>query len=232
RRSRSAMYGPCRAAVTTPWRASVVTTSTSRATSPGWIPPRSMLTSIGPAGTSPSTAVVCASAMDLPPVPVHAGFGTPLRTVQQYDGTVSGSGGRRVRIERLNPDEVTHFRVRELGRAVTTARVLGRAVVSAARPGTAPRPVRAARAVRDAFEELGPTYVKLAQLVASSPGLFPDVLADELRSCLDRVPPVPYPDVVEVIESDLGAHHDELFASFDVTPIASASIAQVHAATL
>jgi len=137
-----------------------------------------------------------------------------------------------VRIERLVPEDIDHVRPRELGRAATTARVLSRAAVSAVKPGTAPRSLRASRAVRDAFEELGPTYVKLAQLVASSPGLFPDVLADELRSCLDSVPPVPYADVVEVIESDLGAHHDELFATFDVTPLASASIAQVHAATL
>jgi ubiquinone biosynthesis protein len=142
------------------------------------------------------------------------------------------SSEERVSIDRLLPEEIVHVRPRELGRAATTARVLSRAVVSAARPGSAPRSLRAPRAVRDAFEELGPTYVKLAQLVASSPGLFPDALADELRSCLDRVPPVPYTDVVEVIESDLGAHHDELFATFDVTPLASASIAQVHAATL
>lgn len=134
--------------------------------------------------------------------------------------------------DRLEPDDISHVRVRELGRAATTARVLSRAAISAVKPGSASRSLRASRALRDAFEELGPTYVKLAQLVASSPGLFPDVLADELRSCLDRVPPVPYTDVVEVIDSDLGAHHDELFATFDVTPLASASIAQVHAATL
>ena len=137
-----------------------------------------------------------------------------------------------MRIERLVPEDINHFRPRVLRRAATTAKVLGRAAASTARPGTEPRSVRGSRAVRDAFEELGPTYVKLAQLVASSPGLFPDVLADELRSCLDRVPPVPYPAVVEVIESDLGAHHDELFATFDLAPLASASIAQVHAATL
>ena len=137
-----------------------------------------------------------------------------------------------MRIERLVPSEITHLRLRELGRAVTTARLLGRAGVRTLRPGSRPRSERGALALRHSFEELGPTYVKLAQLVASSPGLFPDVLADELRACLDSVPPVPYPEIVEVIDSELGAHHDELFASFDRQPMASASIAQVHAATL
>ncbi len=137
-----------------------------------------------------------------------------------------------MRIEKLVPAEITHLRPQELGRAAKTARLLSRAALRTARTGPAPRSARGALALRESFEELGPTYVKLAQLVASSPGLFPDVLADELRTCLDRVPPVAYDDIVETIESDLGAHHDELFASFERTPIASASIAQVHGARL
>jgi predicted unusual protein kinase regulating ubiquinone biosynthesis (AarF/ABC1/UbiB family) len=94
------------------------------------------------------------------------------------------------------------------------------------------RAALAAREARDAFAELGPTYVKLAQLIASSPGLFPEVLSEELRTLLDRVPPISYDDVRDVIRAELGDEPSKIFARFDPDPLASASIAQVHTAEL
>jgi predicted unusual protein kinase regulating ubiquinone biosynthesis (AarF/ABC1/UbiB family) len=117
-------------------------------------------------------------------------------------------------------------------RAGRTGVVLAKHAALAAVAASGSRGAVGARELREAFEELGPTYVKLAQLVASSPGLFPDVLADEFRACLDAVAPVSADDVRELLTEELGAPVDQLFARFDDVPLASASIAQVHAATL
>src|SRR5687768_13738850 len=86
--------------------------------------------------------------------------------------------------------------------------------------------------LREAFESLGPTYVKLAQLVASSEGMFPDAYCLEFQKCLDRVPPFGSEDVNKILREDLERDPSEVFASFEFKAIASASIAQVHAATL
>jgi aarF domain-containing kinase len=86
--------------------------------------------------------------------------------------------------------------------------------------------------VRSAFEDLGPTYVKLGQLVASSQGMFPEPYCQEFRKCLDRVRPFSYEEVERTLRAELGRDPDEIFASIERAPLASASIAQVHAARL
>ena len=88
------------------------------------------------------------------------------------------------------------------------------------------------RRLRPAFERLGPTYIKLGQIISSGEGIFPEELVDEFRLLRDRVPPEPFSAVRTTLEEDLGRPLGEVFVSFDRTPIASASIAQVHAATL
>jgi len=129
--------------------------------------------------------------------------------------------------------EVPKSRSAAAGRAVATGAVLARhAARFARRAHREDRGVAGANELRRAFEELGPTYVKLAQLIASSPGLFPEVLAEEFRACLDEVPPVSFDDIVGVVTADLGGHPDLLFRSFERKPLASASIAQVHSAEL
>jgi aarF domain-containing kinase len=86
--------------------------------------------------------------------------------------------------------------------------------------------------IRRAFEELGPTYIKLGQLVASSQGLFPERYCLEFRKCLDRVPPFEFAEVERTLREDLEKDASETFETIEVTQLASASIAQVHAAKL
>ncbi|MBV8160953.1 MAG: AarF/ABC1/UbiB kinase family protein, partial [Acidimicrobiia bacterium] len=83
-----------------------------------------------------------------------------------------------------------------------------------------------------AFELLGPTFVKLGQLIASSPGLFPRPLADACLRFLDEVPPFPSETARRIVSEDLGRPVSQIFRSFDDTPLSAASIAQVHACVL
>jgi ubiquinone biosynthesis protein len=93
---------------------------------------------------------------------------------------------------------------------------------------TSPRAIR----LRMALEELGPIFVKFGQVLSTRPDLMPPDIVSELSLLQDRVPPFPSEQAIAQITRSLGAHPDELFATFEHTPVASASIAQVHFATL
>ncbi len=86
--------------------------------------------------------------------------------------------------------------------------------------------------VRMALTELGPTFIKLGQVLSLRPDLVGSALATELQLLQTQVPPDPYESVQLIIQTELGMKVEEAFAFFDPEPMASASIGQVHKATL
>ena len=91
-----------------------------------------------------------------------------------------------------------------------------------------PRGVR----LRLALEDLGPIFIKFGQVLSTRSDLIPPDIAVELARLQDRVPPFDSDIAIAQIHKSLGAHPDQLFATFERIPVASASIAQVHFATL
>lgn len=86
--------------------------------------------------------------------------------------------------------------------------------------------------LRQLFERLGATYIKLGQFIASSPTIFPPDYVLEFQKCLDQTTPVPFDFIRRTVEAELGMTLEDVFESVDPVPLASASVAQVHAAVL
>lgn len=90
-----------------------------------------------------------------------------------------------------------------------------------------------AKLMRETFESLGSTYIKLGQFIASTPSLFPREYVEEFQGCLDQTPTLPFGYIQGVLASEFeGRDLSQIFSYIDETPLASASIAQVHAAKL
>jgi ubiquinone biosynthesis protein len=88
------------------------------------------------------------------------------------------------------------------------------------------------RRIRLVLEELGPSFVKLGQLMSTRADIFPAEYIEELRKLQDRVPPIPFPEIQKVIEEELKRPIEEIFSELDTVAFAAASVAQVHHATL
>lgn len=127
-----------------------------------------------------------------------------------------------------------------VGRAATIARVLAKYGVADALTGSHRRgddsdalgSADVAVRLRLAFEELGPTFCKLGQVLSTRPDLLPPEVVAELATLLDHVPALSEADVVQVMEQELGVPWEDVFESIDPEPLAAGTIAQVHRARL
>jgi ubiquinone biosynthesis protein len=147
-----------------------------------------------------------------------------------------GVGVLRARARTAAPQLTRRRRFPPSVRVLRVGALLGVAVagwyVSERRRGRSQSRSGLSRRLRKAFERLGPTYIKLGQILSAGEGVFPEELVVEFRLCRDQVPAESFSVVRTIVEEDLGQPLGHLFASFDPVPIAAASIAQAHAARL
>jgi ubiquinone biosynthesis protein len=163
---------------------------------------------------------------DDPPWLVDPAAMTWRRVVPTVRWVVRAEVPELTRPRRLPPGTRVFKVARHLGAAVGAWALTGR------RRGGSASKADISRRLRVAAEHLGPTYIKLGQIISSGDGLFPEELVTEFKKCRDQVPPEPWTAVRQVVESELGRPISEVFREFDREPLAAASIAQVHAATL
>lgn len=109
---------------------------------------------------------------------------------------------------------------------------LGRRIVAFKKPMSIEHRMSAPERLRLVFEELGPTFIKFGQVLACRPDMLPLEYSREFLKLMDSVSPFPSSEARKIVEEELKAPISGLFASFDDVPVAAASIAQVHRATL
>ena len=147
-----------------------------------------------------------------------------------------GLAGVRTRLNASLPQLTERRTLPPLRRMGTTLRHIGPALglwyLRERRRGGTESIAGISRRLRVAAEKLGPTYIKLGQIIASGDGVFPPELVAEFKWCRDQVTAEPWPVVERVLSDELGGPLSSAFASVERTPLAAASIAQVHAATL
>jgi len=95
-------------------------------------------------------------------------------------------------------------------------------------PGEGVQQLGPAQRLRIALEELGPTFIKLGQLLSTRPDLLPPDYIEQLERLQDQVQPIAFEEIKNVLEAELGLPHQEVFRSLECEPLASASIGQVH----
>ncbi|AZZ89647.1 AarF/ABC1/UbiB kinase family protein [Hahella sp. KA22] len=118
--------------------------------------------------------------------------------------------------------------VKGAARIGQTAAVISKVSLGWLKGNRAPAP----RLLRQTFEELGATYIKLGQFIASSPTFFPADYVEEFQLCLDKTKPLPYSQIEKILKEEFKRPLQSIYSHIDTKPLASASIAQVHAARL